>query len=411
MKLPLPELLYLERYCNEGTRNYSRHAAYSEAWDEYRPEGATPGFELPCFILPEEELNTYFANPCESLLNLYRMPGGFRFCVHPQVLKTGNRDDYVRHLLACGRSYAPLQVSPSSSTRTLFVRDELPHQALKVHFPFRISRYGRKMRDEVIEQAINVSRELEDKIALFDDRFAFLREVIGVSFKNREPDLQRGEHWGYLVRDMRPFPAADPEVSLVPGFALYGKDIGGRQVAPLLPRLIGRRDPVDYVLEQIMLPIIGHWVDAFMHLGYMLEPHGQNVLLEVDDHSNIRRVVHRDLSVGIDMRRRRHLGLSDSCLNQYNRMETGHFASITFDKFMGSHFFEELASLCQREYGVLPELFRRPCRLEFARLFPDHHQYLPASVHYFSEEYDQFGKPGYCDTERSPAWRPSSFSS
>lgn len=38
----------------------------------------------------------------------------------------------------------------------LWVRDRVPH-ALKVHFPFRVSRYGRKMRDEVIEQGKNVN--------------------------------------------------------------------------------------------------------------------------------------------------------------------------------------------------------------------------------------------------------------
>lgn len=406
VKVVLPDLHYLERYCNEGTRTYSRHASYTEAWDMYRPENSAPCFELPGFIVSASQLNTYFANPSESLLSLYQLRDGFRFCIHPQVLKDCEDDDYVRHLLAHGRPCRPLRVSPTSSTRTLFVLDMLPHHALKVHFPYRISRYGRKMRDEVIEQAINVSRELEASIGSFDPDFAFLREVIGVSFKNRTPKRSRGEHWGFLVRDMNPFPASDPQVSLVPGFALYGKDIGGRQMGPLLPQLIARRDPVEFVLEQLMLPIVRHWVGAFLQLGFLLEPHGQNLLLEIDGSNNIRRIVHRDLSVGIDMRRRRHLGLSDARFNQYNRMETGHFASIAYDKFMGSHFFEELVSLCQRYYGVLPELFRHPCRLEFARLFPGHQQYLPSSVQYFSEEYDQFGKPGYCDTKDPPLWRP-----
>ncbi len=406
MKGNLPGLVYLERYCNEGTRSYSRHAAYTEAWDTYRPENFKPCFELPCFILPAAELNTYFANPSEPLLDLYCLRDGFRFCVHPQVLKTDAGDDYVRHLLVYGRSHAPLRVSPSSSTRTLFVRDQTPHHALKVHFPYRISRYGRKMRDEVIEQAINVSHELEANIEKFDDRFAFLREVIGISFKNRTPQLPRGEHWGYLVRDMRPFPLTDLNVSLVPGFALYGKDIGERQSAPLLPLLIGQRDPLDYVLEQIMLPILRHWVSAFLHLGYMLEPHGQNVLLEINDNNDIKRIVHRDLSVGIDMRRRRFLNLAEKHINDYNRMETGHFASIAYDKFMGAHFFEEIVSLCHRTYGVSADSFRRPCRDEFLRLLPEHQNYFPSSVQYFSEEYDQFGKPGFHDTQHPPVWRP-----
>ena len=69
------------------------------------------------------------------------------------------------------------------------MQDNEPHHAIKVHFPFRISRYGRKMRHEVIEQAINISMELERGISRLDDRFAILREVIGVAHKNRTRDF------------------------------------------------------------------------------------------------------------------------------------------------------------------------------------------------------------------------------
>ncbi len=54
-----------------------------------------------------------------------------------------------------------IRVSPTSSTRTLCVGEARPPHALKVHFPFRVSRYGRKMRDEVVQQGVNVSREME----------------------------------------------------------------------------------------------------------------------------------------------------------------------------------------------------------------------------------------------------------
>jgi len=193
---------------------------------------------------------------------------------------------------------------------------------------------------------------------------------------------------------------------LVPGFALYGKDFYRPDKPILLFNLIGSADPVEFVLENIMLPIIRHWVGCFLHFGYLIEPHGQNVLLEIDENGEIRRMVHRDLSVGIDMRRRRDLNLSDTGLNAYNRMEAGHFLSITYDKFMGGHFFDRIVDAClKHDPHLRPEDFRKPCRTEFQRIFPDNQTYFPKTVQYFSEERDAFGKPLFLDTGKVPEWR------
>ena len=92
------------------------------------------------------------------------------------------------------------------------------------------------MRDEVIEQAIRNSLELELGIHLINNGFAFLREVIGVAHKNLQPNSSRGENWGYLIRDMRPFPQVDEDVILIPGFALYGNDFFDPKKQPFLFR-------------------------------------------------------------------------------------------------------------------------------------------------------------------------------
>jgi len=399
-------LYYLDRYRNEGTRTYSQHSDYSEAEEQFQPTADNASFLLNVFALPEQELNIYTANPPEALRQRYLSSDGACFCVHPQVLENFPHDPYIKLAREKGRPENSLTVAPSSSTRTLYVQDEYPH-AVKVHFPFRISRYGRKMRDEVIEQAITVSLDLEQGIHHFDDDFAFLREVIGVSGKNLDEQTGRGENWGYLVRDMIPFPQVADKRDLVPGFALYGKDFFHPDTPPLLYALIGDADPVAYVLENIMFPIVRHWIQCYTNFGYMLEPHGQNTLLEVDPDKNITRIVHRDLSLGIDMRLRNDKGLSSDHLNQYNRMDYGQFISITYDMFMGSHFFDRIVTCCREKYPHLQEEdFRVPCRELFHQLFPDYKTYIPESVFYFSEERDEFNKPLYQDTGRKPVWRP-----
>jgi hypothetical protein len=209
---------------------------------------------------------------------------------------------------------------------------------------------------------------------------------------------------------MVPFPRRAETGLLVPGFALYGEDYFDAEAPLLLFDLIGdrgRRDPVAYILDNIMLPIVRHWIGCFLQFGFILEPHGQNVLLELDEDYSVKRIVHRDLSVGIDMRRRRKLGLPDEKLNNYNRMEDSAFHSITYDRFMGGHFFDRLVAACQSQYpDISREAFTQPCREEFARLLPEQAEYFPETVWYFSEERDQFNKPFYQDTGAVPEWRP-----
>lgn len=406
MSMNLPPLSYLERYRNEGTRTYSKHSDYSEADLRYQPGSKTSEFGVHAFMIPRQFVNVYTANPPESLRSTYADEEQPLFCVHPQVIESCGDEPYVSSLEQVGIPVASITVEPTSSTRTLSVKGTVPH-ALKLHFPFRVSRYGRKMRDEVIEQAVAVSQELESGVTCFDESFAFLREVIGVSFTNLDPTTQRPENWGYLVRDMKPFPGVGEDLPLVPGFALYGTDRFDPEKQPLLYDLIGEREMLNWVLDNLMLPIVRHWVQCYRSFGFMLEPHGQNVLLEIDENYEVSRIIHRDLSVGIDMRRRADNALDSDHLNSYNRMDYGEFCSIAYDMFMGSHFFERVIECCTARNGNLgAEDFRAPCRELFAELFPDHDQYLPRTVHYFSEKRDRFNKPLYEDTGKKPAWRP-----
>ena len=403
----IPSLTYLDRYRNEGTRTYSRHAEYSEADARYRPDSRHSSFELPSFRVPSQEMNVYRANPPLGIMDRYLDGDHVLFFVHPQVLETQGGDPYVQRTLSIGLPAPPVSVSPTSSTRTLVVQGHRPLHALKVHFPFRVSRYGRRMRDEVVEQAVALSAELEGGISALDGSFGFLREVLGVSHRNLDPDAARAENWGFLVRDLRPFPQAGSEGKLVPGFSLYGRDFFDPDLPPVLYQLMGARDPASYVLEGIMLPIVRHWVGCFRRFGFILEPHGQNVLLEIGDDGRVERIVHRDLSLGIDMRRRRDLGLGEGSLNRYNRMEDGMFGSIAYDKFMGDHFFEAVVEAVRSHHpNIRAEEFRGPCREEFARLFPEHREYLPSTVYYFSETRDRFGKPAFQNTGEAPRWRP-----
>ncbi|WED24496.1 hypothetical protein L3Q72_16605 [Vibrio sp. JC009] len=405
--MPLPHLYYLERYRNKGTRTYSSHSSYTEASVNYRPDSDEQKFALPLYRIPRDSVNIYLANPPKALQGKYLSENHVNFCVHPQLLEDTFSEPYLQSCIS-ENTAERIDVIPSSSTRTLFVPDRAAHHAVKVHFPFKVSRYTRKMRDEVVEQAINVSLELEQNIDKMGEDFSFLREVIGISFKDQAPGEERGENWGFVVRDMTPFPVTDEPRSLVPGFALYGEDYFNAETTPLLYDLIGTEDPKQFVLDKIMLPIVRHWVDCFRHFGYLIEPHGQNVLIEINEQNQVERIVHRDLSVGIDMRRRRDMGLSSEGLNNYNRMEQSAFHSIAYDRFMGNHFFTRLVECCIAQYPHLTkEDFTQPCQQAFAQRLPEYRDYFPRNIWYFSEERDKYNKPLYEDTGTTPEWRPA----
>ena len=59
----LDELLRLERYRNDGTREYSEHASYTEAEEAYRPGSSTESFEVEAYELPRERMNVHTADP------------------------------------------------------------------------------------------------------------------------------------------------------------------------------------------------------------------------------------------------------------------------------------------------------------------------------------------------------------
>ena len=405
--LIIPPLHYLDRYRNEGTRAYSPHAAYTEAEEGYRPDSPSASFELPCFDVPLDDLTVYEGDPPPALRRAYLGPDSARFSVHPQLLLSDRTDPILEKLRAQSERLEPLTVSPSSSTRTLYVLHREPEHALKVHFPFRVSRYGRRMRDEVVEQAVWVSSQLQLRANRLGTRFSFFREVLGVTHRRLQMSSPRRENWGYLLRDLEPFPRRPGRGHLIPGFALYGRDFFEPEAPLLLLSLMEGKDPRSFLLEGIMFPIIRHWARCYQELGFQLEPHGQNVLLDLDEEGRIRRIVHRDLNLGIDMRRRRDLGLQEDLENTYNRSETGDFGSVTYDKFMGGHFFDPLLAAVRTQFpGLTGESLRSPCREEFARVFPEHRDYLPRTVRYFSEERDQFGKPLLEDTGAAPVWRP-----
>ena len=129
------ELIYADRYLNEGTRTYSKHASYTDAQVKYRPNSRYPGFDMIVYKVPRDQMNIYTSNPPIKLSNKYLGADKILFCIHPQTFKENQDDLYIQRIRLIGLPDRGISVSPSSSTRTLYVNSDGDPHALKVHFP------------------------------------------------------------------------------------------------------------------------------------------------------------------------------------------------------------------------------------------------------------------------------------
>jgi hypothetical protein len=125
-----------------------------------------------------------------------------------------------------------------------------------------------------------------------------------------------GKEFGMIVREVpKDFPGR-----LVPGSSLASKRPGGQE--PLLVEMIRKSgmEPMDYVREKMLTPLMKTYGDITFGAGLVGEPHQQNVLFEVGKDGQLTgRVVMRDLdSYKVDVEARVRKGLSVRDLAPYS---------------------------------------------------------------------------------------------
>jgi hypothetical protein len=407
LHLELSKYLYLERRVNEGTQTYSAMSQYSELPEVYQPRSQQPTFSLPVIQIPRGKVVVHLANPAPALLRQFVHKDSVSFCIHPAIL--GNRDIPHMGALVQMPSEVPLLASPTASSRSVVVIDlvKSPY-CVKLHCPYKISRFVRTLGPKVIAHSIAVSRELEQ---IQHPRFAILPESIGCSLAGTG-----GKNgWGFIVRELTPRPHAPEARRLIPCFSMYGKDSNHPHEPPLLVKLIEQsgKNPETYVLQEVMFPIIECFLTAFKEKGILMESHGQNTLLEMDHNSRITRVVHRDFDEEIDARMRRKLGLgvqgfmpSQVIDKPSDHEPKGSVHSVIFDKSVGLLHLDYLAKVMQVYYGISPQELQKKCQALFAKLFPDHGKHFPSETYVYSDKPIAQNVYPLVGTGKVPVWRP-----
>ncbi len=431
------QLAYYERYGNGGTRNYSAIAQRTEIDAQYQPGNPHGnGYAVPRILVDNSpgDITIYQSNPPIELLALVQKGNEVWMSVFPQFYEQGDDDRYLNALKNKAIFSKNFKVIPTSSCRT--VLDVGSKAMFKMHCPYFISRFDRRLEKGTIQHCVAVTRELKDLLGSGRyPKFAILPESIGVTFNG-------DKGWGYLVRESAPFPlvADGANRTMIPMFSLYGTDTLDAKAPLLIMQMIDRayhrafgkksgegNSAADktqfarqFVLDEIILPLIDFFVVAYREKGILLELHGQNTLIELDAAGLPKRIVHRDLddAVDVDIRQEKQLGLDGfyqkECLSRRDVDEiAGSKQSIIFDKSIGRMNLDKLAQAMEVHYGIPVRELEKASQEHFEKEFPDFRNYFPAELsrvyNYADEmkagEFNYYASvPIVGDTAR---WRPA----
>ncbi|QMU71760.1 IucA/IucC family C-terminal-domain containing protein [Streptacidiphilus sp. P02-A3a] len=398
---PLAFWRHAERYLGGGTRTYSSSADFMDISPLCHPQLGAPSFAVPSFHVPWAAGSLLTSGIPSGLTALYQIPGGFLLPVHPDALSYPGL--VGREELLALEPGPVFDVVPSANGRTVFVSavdgTAVPEHLLKLHYPRRLSRFTRRLREPVIRAQLWAAEELTRA------GLPILAEVCGGVFGSGD------DAWGFIVRELPPATVAGDRFT-VPLFALYGDDVqapGGRSLVEQLVAAGG--SPAGSLLaERIVEPMVELWVRAALETGCALEMHGQNTLLSFTPDLREVEVLYRDCDVYVDPALRARNGLTSlpptGVISKDVPFPANQVFSLTYDSFMGHHALDYLARLARERLGVAPDALHAAARRAFTAATGEAHRgLLPDTVYYYDNELRPRGAWNLVNTGRRPQWR------
>ena len=142
--------------------------------------------------------------------------------------------------------------------------------------------------------------------------------------------------------------------------------------------------------------------------GILLEPHGQNVLAEIDADFEIKRLVHRDFqSIYVDneIRRTRELGtlVEKHIMGVECPKEISY--SLVYDQFVGQYLFDNFVSLLNSYYCISEEKIIDSIRQIFNEYF-DLNLFPKGCYYFMKKEMFQNNNTVFDRFNEKPRYRP-----
>lgn len=330
---------YAEIYLGGNTKTYSSQATVCDIPYEYKANSINQcvpiyGVDgIPWVLLKIEKGGIQRSNCCD------------KFPIHP-LEKQRMADQFSYNIIGDG--------TPLSNIRTLHIKkklDDFPNAGfIKMSIPRRISRFQRTV------YSFDVIHEIACSAQLMKLKRPFLPSCCGGFLISED-----GNSTGFLLRPSH-LANCNENYRFMPLFALYGEDISRKKDAPLLTQMIHiqKEHPLEFVLQNVVYPLVQLWIDSIIECGLLLSLHGQNALVCFDDKGKICDIGFRGTHSFVIPKEQQipELYLYKRCVvgedlcRPFNEV-----ASLLYDSFLGDHVFSYIQKLLYRDFGVKPCVF------------------------------------------------------
>lgn len=379
---------YAERYVNNV--KVGNHKDWSDTSVEYSPHEGVENFPVPVFALTEGEFKVLQAEPDPRLVREI-LGKDILFFVHPDLAQDQEYLERVGLSSAKQIEGEPYFVTPTSSTRTLLTTGREFNFMVKTDLDKRHYRFIRRLKGGSVDHSVRVSAELSricSQVSL--PEFSFLPESLGIIVGDEEKGA------GVLFREIIPRPIIPEKRVIIPYFSLYANDLKHPEDAPLLVQLItansAQGEELNFFTNEVIGKVVRNWTRFAIDFGMLLETHGQNTLIEVDENLMPQRIVFRDFQgMYFDKEIREAGGLEIPVVKHIVGEEVGTDRksqfSLNYDHFVGDYLFDRLAETFLRYFPQYTyEQVTAEVRKIFRATIPDPSVILPNQTYTFGEQ-------------------------
>lgn len=230
--------------------------------------------------------------------------------------------------------------TPSASSRTLFSFPEgQPNNLIfnKLSLNATLGGNVRLIHQVELARSFYVTRLLEMSKDTLPKSFDYYSEFLVMIPKGWDKG-------GVIVRSL-PQEVANGSVKHLPFFSLFARRPDGKK--PLLLKMAEtKKQPLsEYFREHITRPFLRQWLDLALDHGITMEPHGQNLVLELNQKNQpTGRFIHRDFGgFAVDTTYRKRIGLKSPkapTINGYTATyddgDNGYAVGTSLDLYFGN---------------------------------------------------------------------------
>jgi hypothetical protein len=273
----LRQWLSLERFHLHRPDLFQCTAEHPDFDTRYLPQHAQVA-RLPCFFVPARTVYTFGSQQRDQISTQipgYASPEWVLFPVHPSALD--HYREFLRNVDARDVTDEGVRIwaLPTSSTRTLLAWiDERPDTATFVKTSLHSQIFGeRRVLRQNAARSVGLSSMMSAERAQLPTSLCCLAESFAFC-------ARQSPHAGTIVREVPP-EFFDERRKVVPLFALLG---GSGTHTPVLRTILERSSdpPLQFVHDVLCEPFARLWLELSMKFGWVLEAHGQDLMLDFD---------------------------------------------------------------------------------------------------------------------------------